>query len=300
MNYVTRDIISGVKNQVDTGQMKIPLGCVGGITEAVLHISCTNGATNNLTNPIRGIVKKISIMLDYSHQLINLTPYDLIALATLRNKIIPDLSESTVGSAVQSMDIPLSFSRAHDDDLIALNLTNYPDACLVLDLDLATVRACGTSGFLSKSLSVTMTARTTEPGLKPSYLGMIMPALAASGKTDLGDPQVLEILAGSSAVAVYLYAYLSGTGDDVLVTRVLLSENRMTSPTDGLTFLALQRALLTLAGAVVTSWAQVAEAAGRDGDGQLQALAAGKLYLLLKSSVAAGDLRVIVEHMLKQ
>jgi len=296
-DYVVRDIVQNEKNRQDVGVMNVPLPNIGGCTEMVLKISCTNGVTNNLTNPIRGVLKDIKVVDGNGKNVVAASAYDLYALATLRRKQAPYISESDVGGAVQVVHLPISFSTTRDNQNIGLNLVKGSEPHIELNLDLAAVNACGDTGFVSKSLSVTIEGRVTESAGSPGYSAVIGTRRGMGKKTSIANPDRLNLGAGNDLLGIYLYAFKSGIDDSSLIRRVRLIVNGTEKAIIDQAFVDLQRSKPLLNGNVVTSYAQVMVSPYRYGEGPAKVLSIGKAELLLEELVADGDVRVLVESL---
>ena len=284
---LTADVVSK-----DSGTISVDLGDQGGISALFLRLSATNGAGGSATYGIRAAISEIRVKTGKGDVPFRLSANDAYALATLRDGIAPELSEGTGGGAVQAVRIPVCFGINREDTDHGLDLVNCAGATLEIDY---AITVSGADGFVTKSLTLDVDALETRGKVKPVYKGCLRTAIAGLHTTAVKDPHVVELKGSRNLIGLHAYAYLSGTADNALVSNIRLIRAGENEPMIDAGFSDLQYRHPTLAGSIVTSYATVWKAPGRDGNRSLIAEIAPELRVELKELVAAGAARLIGE-----
>jgi hypothetical protein len=124
-------------------------------------------------------------------------------------------------------------------------------------------------------------------------------AVAKSHRTGVQDPHRDIIKAPMKAVGLYAYAYKSGTADNALVSNIKLIKAGDNDPLVDSSFSDLQYRYRKKDGSIITSYAQIWKAPGRDGREALRAENDSGLELHLRELVADGEVRIIMEWIWK-
>ncbi len=131
------------------------------ISELLLYIGATNGASHNKENPIESCISKIEVV-DGSEVLYSL-PGD-VALASwmhLHDKE-PYAYRAESPSDTPYMTIPIAFGRYLYDEVYAFNPLAFRNPQLRITFDEATNRAAGADGYVTDSFNLTIQALLME------------------------------------------------------------------------------------------------------------------------------------------
>lgn len=292
VEYVSRNIVTGERAVNDDGHMQIDLGNKGGISALFLRLTATNGAGGSASYGLRSQITEIRVKTGKGTYPFRLSASDLYALNTLRDGIAEELSEDTGAGAVQAVRLPIYFSLNRDDAGHGMDLEENLGATLEIDYALT---VSGADGFESKSLAVDVDALITKGLVSPIYRGIMATAVATSHRTGVQDPHRDFIRAPMKAVGLYAYAYKSGTADNALVSNIKLMRAEDTDPLVDSSFSDLQYRYRKKDGSIITSYAQIWKAPGRDGREALRAENDSGLELHLRELVADGEVRIIME-----
>jgi hypothetical protein len=292
VEHVSRNIVTGERAVNDSGTLQLDLGDKGGIAALSLRLTATNGAGGSASYGIRSQIKEIRVKTGTGVYPVRLSASDLYALNTLRDGIAEELSEGVGAGATQSVRLPIYFGLARDDVDYGLDLEKSVGATLEIDYALT---VSGTDGFVSKSMAVDVDAIATKGLVRPVYRGIMNTSGAESHKTAVQDPHRVFIKGAGQMVGLYAYAYKSGTADNALVSNIKLLREGDNGPLVDSSFGDLQYQSRTKAGSIVTSYATIWKARGRDGRETLKPEVAPRLEVHLRELVADGDVRIIEE-----
>lgn len=292
VEYVSRNIVTGERAVNDDGHLQIDLGDKGGIAALFLRLTATNGAGGSASHGLRSQITRIRVKTGKGTYPFELSASDLYALNALRDGIAEELSEGTGAGAVQSVRLPIYFSLGRDDMGYGLDLEDNLGATLEIDYKLT---VSGTDGFVSKSLAADVDALITKGLVRPIYRGIMNTGVLMSHWTGVQDPHRDFIKAPMKAVGLYAYAYKSGTADNALVSNIKLLREGDTDPLVDSSFSDLQYRYRKKDGSIITSYAQIWKAPGRDGREALRAENDSGLELQLRELVADGEARIIME-----
>ena len=292
VEYVSRNIVTGERAVNDSGKLEIDLGNKGGIGALFLRLTATNGAGGSASYGLRSQITEIRVMTGKRTCPFRLSASDLYALNTLRDGIAEELSEGTGAGAVQAVRLPIYFSPNRDDAIYGLDLEENLGATLEIEYKLT---VSGADGFESKSLAVDVDALITKGLVSPIYRGIMATTVAKSHRTCVQDPHRDFFKSPMKAVGLYAYAYKSGTADNALVSNIKLMRAEDTDPLVDSSFSDLQYRYRKKDGSIITSYAQIWRAPGRDGREALRAENDSGLELHLRELVADGEVRIIME-----
>lgn len=292
VEYVSRNIVTEERAVNDDGRLQIDLGNKGGISALFLRLTATNGAGGSASYGLRSQITEIRVKTGKGTYPFRLSASDLYALNTLRDGIAEELSEGTGAGAVQAVRLPIYFSLNRDDAIYGLDLEENLGATLEIDYKLT---VSGADGFVSQSLTADVDALITKGLVSPIYRGIMYTTVLMSHRTGVQDPHRDFIRAPMKAVGLYAYAYKSGTADNALVSNIKLMRAEDTDPLVDSSFSDLQYRYRKKDGSIITSYAQIWKAPGRDGREALRAENDSGLELHLRELVADGEVRIIME-----
>lgn len=279
----------------DSGIARIPLKMGGGITRLDLVVKATNGASANATNPIRDIVTNVRLVLNTGTEIINCSGAELMAMASLRDKIEPPHDEADTANLVQYAVIPIMFGRTIRDQQIGLDLSKNQGAELQITYNAAIVRAVGATGFVSGTTSFAVDAYCTKDGSAPNYQARIIPIKVKNNVATTVTEERIPMKTGAPLVSVLLYAHRSAYLSDSLVDEVTLEELGQHRVYVRSVFSALQNERPLLAGTVIDAWAQVYMAPGRMGEEPLKSFGQTDCQLKIRELATSGVYSVLCE-----
>lgn len=292
IEHIYKNVLTADAVNKDSGTISVDLGDKGGISALFLRLSATNGAGGSASYGIRAAISEIRVKTGKGDIPFRLSASDAYALAALRDGIAPELSEGTGGGAVQAVRLPVLLGINKEDTDYGLDLEINAGATLEIDY---AITASGSDGFVSKSLKLDVDAWETKGRVKPVYRGCLRTAVTGQHTTAVSGHKRVEIKGSRNLVGLYAYAYLAGTADNALVSNIRLIRAGESEPMIDAGFSDLQYRHPTLAGSVVTSYATIWRAPGRDGNRSLIAEIAPELMVELRELVAAGAARLIGE-----
>jgi hypothetical protein len=168
----TRDDILRLSEDMGTsGTLIYNIDYSDPISELLLYVAATNGASHNKENPIEWCLQSIDVV-DGSDVLFSL-PGD-VALAMymhLHNKETYAY-RTEAPSDSPYMTIPIAFGRYLYDPLFAFNPLAHKNPQLRITFDEATIRAAGATGYVSDSFNLTIQALLMEDA--PAPRGFLM------------------------------------------------------------------------------------------------------------------------------
>jgi hypothetical protein len=292
VEYVSRNIVTEERAVNDDGHMQIDLGNKGGISALFLRLTATNGAGGSASYGLRSQITEIRVKTGKGTYPFRLSASDLYALNTLRDGIAEELSEDTGAGAVQAVRLPIYFSLNRDDAGYGLDLEENLGATLEIEYALT---VSGADGFVSQSLAADVDALITKGLVRPIYRGRMNTVVLRSHRTGVQDPHINYIKSPMRPAALYAYAYKSGTADNALVSNIKLMRAGDNDPLVDSSFSDLQYRYRKKDGSIITSYAQIWKAPGRDGREALRAENDSGLELHLRELVADGEVRIIME-----
>jgi len=127
------------------------------IMDFYVRMYATNGATNNVENSIIDVLNSITLV-DGSDVLWALDAEEILANQFYHYKESTDLGIDERPSVVQAttFKIPLGIGRMHPE--VAFDPTRFANPQLVLDWDIANIRAVGADAFVTNTLAVDIMA----------------------------------------------------------------------------------------------------------------------------------------------
>lgn len=218
-----RDDVLRVQDDMGTsGTLIYSLDYADPITELDLLVEGTNGATSNLASPLERSISKIELI--DGGDVIWTMPGDL-ALAVFAHQAnqMPrcDRTEGANGTPKQS--IPLRFGRMLYDPIYAFNPLAFNNPQLRVTFDEATVRAAGATGYVSDSLTLTITAKLMEEADTPQ--GMLCWRDVYDFTTVASGDERVDLPVDRPIRAMAVRIYESGVAYDTNVTAFRLAAN---------------------------------------------------------------------------
>lgn len=169
----TRDVyLEQGKTLGNSGTETIDISPVDPISEIVVNMWATNGATSNKDAPIPRVISKIEIV-DGADVQFSMDGRMAHALYFYMSGKKPQASIREEGGESQACNIPLRFGRYLWDKELALDTTKFKNAQLKITWNLEAVRAVGATGFVSNSLQMSIIARVMEE-LEAPPIGYMM------------------------------------------------------------------------------------------------------------------------------
>jgi len=158
------------------------------IMDFYVKLDATNGATSNVENSIIDVLDSISI-IDGSDVLWALDSEEILANQFYHYKESQQLGIDERLSVHQStiFKIPLGIGRMHPE--VAFDPTRFANPQLVLEWDLANVRAVGADAFLTNTLDLTIMADVIDQApARPS--GYLMTKQISEYETTVGEQRI--------------------------------------------------------------------------------------------------------------
>jgi len=158
------------------------------IMDFYIAFEATNGATSNVENSMIDVVDSIEV-IDGSDVLWALDSEEILANQFYHYKESQQLGIDESPDVVQRtvFKIPFGIGRMHPD--VAFDPTRFANPQLVLEWDLANVRAAGADGFVTGSLDVTIMADVIEQAPKRPD-GYLMTKQITEYETAVGEERV--------------------------------------------------------------------------------------------------------------
>lgn len=278
--------------------MKIPLDRVGGLKRLDVYLEIANGAGAPVAQELKNIITKVRICDVYNNSWCDCSGADLYALQTLRDRQEPDHLDNTTANVVQHVRLSVLLGIPGQNENYGLDLSKAIDPFLELTINLAASTPVGANGYLDKGLYVTLSGDMTA-GLKaPNYKGAITPGRLQSVTTKVENPLSLNDVSASRLVSLAMMAYLAGTSDGSLISNVAIEEKDTGKKIVNSDFLSLMASRPQMDGSTLDHWLSLLYVPGRLGEAPLQVGKGTKLAVQLNSLVAAGEVRLIAEHLI--
>ena len=160
------------KTLSDSGTHTIDISPIDPISQLMINIWASNGATSNKDAPIPRIITKIEI-IDGADVLFSMDGRLAHALYYYMTGIRPQIAIREEGGLSQSCNIPILFGRWLWDPVYALEPSRFRNLQLKISWNLATVRAVGATGFLTGGAQLSVIAKVME-GLEAPPAGYMM------------------------------------------------------------------------------------------------------------------------------
>ena len=145
----------------------------GGLSGIDLIIRATNGGTSNLLAYPTAILDKIEIVVNGDEKRFSLNGEEAFRYAWMRDGQPPGYKFDEYLSIVQELHIPIQFGRYMNDPLYGMKLSQYQNAQLQIDYNMASVNAVGATGFLTGTFEVSALLHITDANKEPAYRGLI-------------------------------------------------------------------------------------------------------------------------------
>jgi len=158
------------------------------IMDFMIKLEATNGATSNIENSIIDALTSISIV-DGSDVLWALDSEEILANQFYHYKESMHLGIDETLSVVQGtvFKIPLGIGRMHPE--IAFDPTRFANPQIVLEWNLAAIRAVGATGFLTNTLDLTIMADVIDQApARPT--GYLMTKQISEYETTVGEQRI--------------------------------------------------------------------------------------------------------------
>jgi len=150
----------------DSGTLITNLDVTDPISQILLTIRGTNGATYNKASPLSHCISKIELV-DGSDVLWSLSGLLAKGFWSNLNRSAIHQKLTEIGGDTPYETIPINFGRYLYDPSYALNPVAFVNPQLKITWDLATVNAVGATGFVSGSGRLTIHARLMEQATAP-------------------------------------------------------------------------------------------------------------------------------------
>lgn len=152
----------------DASTKTIDLDIVDPVSAIYLEFDATNSTDDNEDNFISDIITKVEIV-DGSEVLYSL-PYDMLeALHFYKLKTVPTMFPSEWIGGHQRHGCLLMFGRHLWDPEFAMDFTRFKNPQLKITWNLAAIRAVGTTGFATGTLTITVIAKIMEDTPAPAH-----------------------------------------------------------------------------------------------------------------------------------
>ena len=177
------------------------------IMDFYIRMYATNGATSNISNSIIDVLNSIQ-MIDGSDVLWALDSEEILANQLYHYKESTDLGIDERADQVQAavFKIPLGIGRMHPE--VAFDPTRFANPQLVLDWNLANIRAVGADGFVDDTLHVDIMADVIdEAPARPS--GYLMTKQLIEYVATAGAEARVELPVDYAYRTMYLRSYLA-------------------------------------------------------------------------------------------
>lgn len=298
MLHKVRTIAERQNFAATSGVMKIPLGNIGGLKRLDIYLDIANGAGTPVDQELKNIITKARIGEIGGRQWCNCSGADLYALQTLREGKEPIHLNNTVANAVQHVRLSVMLGIPGQNDRYGMDLSKAIDPFLELTINLAATTAVGVNGYVDKALYVTLSGDVTEGNKAPNYIGAIVPGLIQSVTTKVEDPLQLNSVPAAGLVSLAAMAYLSGTSDGNLISRVAVVDKNTGEKVLDSDMLAIMETRPKMDGSVLANWMQLLLCPGRIGETSLSPFRGSKFDVKLTSLVAAGEVRLVAESLI--
>lgn len=136
------------------------------ITELVIGIDATNGASGNVDNPIESCISKIELV-DGGEVLWDLPGDVALAYASHLKGKLPVSNRTGAINDTPYQVIPVCFGRFPYDPVFGFNPLAHKNPQLRVTFDEATIRAAGATGYVSDSFALTLIVRLMEQMAQP-------------------------------------------------------------------------------------------------------------------------------------
>jgi len=158
------------------------------IMDFMIAFEATNGATSNIENSLIDVVDSIEV-IDGSDVLWALDSEEIIANQFYHYKESQQLGIDERPDKVQRTVFKIPFGIGRTSPEIAFDPTRFANPQLVLEWDLANIRAAGATGFVTGSLDVTIMADVIDQApVRPT--GYLMTKQITEYNTAVGEERV--------------------------------------------------------------------------------------------------------------
>lgn len=298
VNHEVRPITARQNFPNTSGVMKIPLDRIGGLKRLDIYLDIANGAGAPVAQELKNIITTARIGEIGGRNWCNCSGADLYALQTLREGREPIHLDNTVANAVQHVRLSVMLGIPGQNDRYGMDLSKAIDPFLELTINLAATTAVGVNGYVDKALYVTLSGDVTEGNKAPNYIGAIVPCLIQSVTTKVEDPLQLNSVSAACLVSLAAMAYLSGTSDGNLISRVAVMDKNTGEKVLDSDMLAIMATRPKMDGSVLANWMQLLLCPGRIGETSLSPFRGSKFDVKLTSLVAAGEVRLVAEGLI--
>ena len=209
------------KTLADSGTHTIDISPVDPISQLMVNIWATNGATSNKDAPIARIITKIEV-IDGADTIFSMDGRLAHALYYYMSGNRPQHAIREEGTESQSCNIPLMFGRWLWDPQFALDPTRFRNLQLKVSWNLAAVRAVGATGFLTGSAQLSVIAKVME-GLEAPPAGFMMSKNHYSWTTGASGDERIALPSDYPYVLMMLRAWESGVSMTDSITNFKLN-----------------------------------------------------------------------------
>ncbi len=182
--------IENRRTLADSGEITTDVAIKDPITSIMIEFRATNGATDNVDNPLAENVSSIEL-IDGGNTLFSLTGKQLEALTMFNRGYDPYSLHSELGGNTQNLLGEIQFGRWHGDTVYAFDPSRFSNPQLRIKWNLATNRAVGATGYVTGTGTFTAIADVMEGGPLPQ--GMVIAKQHYSFTTAASGDETVEI-----------------------------------------------------------------------------------------------------------
>jgi hypothetical protein len=293
--WQTELLVSGEKPGRNVGEWDFYLPDKGSLRDLELLITATNGSSGNASNPLIDCITSIELTSGLSRHLINAPALLLYKHRSILDKVAPELSQSEAADATQQLRLPILGGRFKGDPLYGFELSSIPTPMLKVRYNLEKVRAVGADGFVSGSLTITLTASMTERREKANFNGFVSLLSAVNTLTDGSGSTLVKHINTSRLLSMTLYAYKSGQSEGAVCTNVLLEDKGLARTILNRAWLSIQQDQLLFVGTATPYAVNIPIAIRGDENSPWEPMVSSDLYLNLTTPVSSSTIQVLYE-----
>lgn len=205
----------------DTGTKIIDLKTTDPISAIRLDFKGTNGATHNQQNWLNDVITKIELV-DGSDQLISLTMKQLQASQFFSTKKTPYMRCEERGGGSYNEQVLILFGLYLWDPKHYLDLTKFVNPQLKITTDEDVISAMGDTGYVSKSLKVTVNLHVIEEGAEAAA-GFVMQKEIYSFTAAASGDEHVDLPRDYPYVGMLLRAYYEKNSFDEAISNIKMS-----------------------------------------------------------------------------